>query len=382
MKDGLHHGPRTCLLRRTNGSPATLPGTGQNHTGPTLIVSNAPEIVESQSGVDSSDVLYRAEVPLSGTTTFRIFLWHVNKKGASRTFRIRAKIEGATSLAISSRRYSDDTVSESGNLLALGTELACVQNYGNFDHTDSNATIGTSFSELWSKQVSDDYLVGCLYEFTTAQVQDDISLIIQTSFDTGTPVGDDEPVPAANPNNVVRIRGWWPYSEILFPITGTLDADPEHPGSALICTVVEFESAQDPPVIPPELAATAFGHRSDVADPYGTPKGNKGLYGTKVKYRFQAHNSNSELTGGLNLELRMRNNGGKFAGVGKTVSPSGSNRLIHVLRFDDNPKRSKLDTGASMGIGPGASMAVTCELTPAGAAALPVNLEFFAGTIT
>lgn len=108
----------------TNGSPATLPGTGQNHTGPTLIVSNAPEIVESQSGVDSSDVLYRAEVPLSGTTTFRIFLWHVNKKGASRTFRIRAKIEGATSLPISSRRYSDDTVSESGNLLALGTELA------------------------------------------------------------------------------------------------------------------------------------------------------------------------------------------------------------------------------------------------------------------
>jgi hypothetical protein len=220
-------------------------------------------------------------------------------------------------------------------------------------------------------------------------------LIIQTSCDTGTPAGDDAPVaaPVNAQGGHVHIRGWWPHSEILFPVDGFLECNPLDPGDPIICGVVEKTDGTPPQLgnMPPELAVTAFGWRGATADQYGTNQGNKGLYGATVKYEFQAINSNTTLDGSMNLDIRMRNTGttavpGKFSGVGGTIAPSGSMRHIPVLRSNTNPKFSSFDAGADMSIAPNTTTnnpkTVVCELSPAGAATLPVNLVFSAGTIT
>jgi hypothetical protein len=76
-------------------------------------------------------------------------LWHIIETGDTQTFRIRLKVTGGT-LTISSRKHSDDVISANGDLLALGRELACVYNYGNFDNVPGGTqTITTSFGSLW-----------------------------------------------------------------------------------------------------------------------------------------------------------------------------------------------------------------------------------------
>jgi hypothetical protein len=163
-------------------------------------------------------------------------------------------------------------------------------------------------------------------------------------------------------------------------VTGVLEADPEHPGDPLKCAIVKKLSETAPN--PPELASSAFGYRGISVDRWGTIQGNKGLYGAIARYRFEAENNNEDIDGSLNLNVRMVNNQGHFAGIGGTTSPTGDAAKIHTLHYNQNPQTSRFDTGADMSIPRNDKKTIVCQISPAGAAQLPVNLVLTAGGIT
>ncbi len=166
-----------------------------------------------------------------------------------------------------------------------------------------------------------------------------------------------------------------------FPVNQILAADPEDLGPPVECGVVELTQPDGP--TPPELQPSAFGHRGDGPDPFGTPGGNKGLYGAVAKYVFIAQNANTEHESLLGLAIQMRSNGGRFSGVGGTISPPGSGLRIPILHSVGNPRISAFSTGTGAGmiIEPEGWKTVECEICTAGACALPVNLVFSASGI-
>ena len=316
-----------------------------------------------------------------------MYLWHENRTAATRTFRIRIRLASGTAKLRDIRHYAEISTAD---YLIVGRNLSCVYRYGNFNAAALPDEVGTGFAQIWTANVLDGRLVACVAEFTVETPSAPTTLVVQTCCDNGMPPGDVNPVPPVNQyrpdENPPRlphthIRGWWPYSEVTFPVNQILSADPESLGPPIECGVVELTQPDGP--TPPELEASAFGHRGDGEDPFGTPSGNKGLYGAVVKYVFIAHNANVNHPSLLGLAIQMRNNGGRFSGVGGTIVPQGSGLLIPTLHANGNPKISSFSTGTGLGmiIEPKEWKIVECELCTAGACTLPVNLVFSASGI-
>jgi hypothetical protein len=93
----------------------------------------------------------------------------------------------------------------------------------------------------------------------------------------------------------------------------------------------------DPPVFPPELSSSGFGWQGSTADPAGTDKGNNGLYGANVHYRFEAINTDTMNSHAAFCKLVLRNNVDQpdpdlpplatFFGAAYIVEPSGHSEL-------------------------------------------------------
>lgn len=96
--------------------------------GPCLILSNAPETLGNQAGMSDTGVLYlndQFKLFADKPKKFRLFLWHINKRGSDLTFSLLLSSSDATaSIQCSGISYTEREVAENSDYSIPGLCLA------------------------------------------------------------------------------------------------------------------------------------------------------------------------------------------------------------------------------------------------------------------
>lgn len=355
---------------------ALLPaGQGYGQTEPMLVVSNAPEKLGIPPSDPDARVLYYCEIPIpaNSSKTIRVFLWHLIDGAGSGTISLRLSSDlPLTSSSIRKRQWAT-RVGESVD--TSGKELACQQYFGTYDNVSSDSIPIENLVEAvpLTLNVAEGQLAAAVIELTIKTTLS-YNLRLRTVFlgDGATaPNIDTPPVNPANPppKAEVHVRGWWPYSLVTFSVGATLDVNPDLAPTCIFCPVEE--PTLDPLIPPPELAINAFGKQ--LADQYGTPDGNKGLYGATVRYRFPLINSNVLFPGAAGINI-----------VGRNIAPNftyGSGVVAgYVGNYGKIPSISAvipevIVPNGGVSIAPGGAGELYFSLTIGGGAGLPCNLK-------
>ena len=373
-----------------------LPGPILSSDDRVLVVSNAPETV-GRAEFESITVpkvflhhyptLYKCAVPLlaGAVRRFRVFIWHVNETGATKSFSVRASLSAVTTATVTQFLKQDAPNSPFNNIAAVGICLAKVQLYRSFGAAIAKPSLSSTETTLWTSGGTANKNMCCaLLEFNvTAAAACDLRLRITS--DDGTSTSWSSPVASAEDDSdtqVVHVRGWWPQSTITLPFhTATIDANPNEVRQIYV-GVNETEN-------PTELSPEGFGWQGATTDPEGTPSGNDGLYGVNATYRFTATNSHPTTSHAIYARLIMRNNNtealAKFWGaawVSLPADPARPKKGIPVIRSRSNPMPPpdfkqdwvKLDENAAALVPPLGSRVVEITVATGGGGALPVNL--------
>lgn len=355
------------------GSAVLPAGSGYGQTGPSLVVSNAPENLGKLQGSTQARVLYSCAIPMpaSDKASVRVFIWHINQTKSSGTLSLRISPDAPAGSAsqVVDRRWASDVASS--GYQNIGPDLACQQYYNTYDNVTTDPIVLNYPDEQVLLSLDSDHgqLVAAVFEFTIASIFE-YNLLLRTTF-TGIggsvpPIGT-APVPFTDPNGAVHVRGSWPYSEVTFPVSTGLDVNPD---LAVLCVDCPVEESGILIVPAPELALNAFGKQP--GDTYGTPDGDKGLYGAVVVYRFSLVNSNHLFAGSAALQLMGWNIGADPTyGSGKVliVGTDGQIPPINWLNPD------VVAPPGAVGVPPDGSGELKFSMTVGGAAALPVNLR-------
>lgn len=360
-----------------------VPGGGHDLSGPYAIVSNQPEIIPVADGN-----LCRCDIPLQAgiAQRFRVFVWHVSAEG-SKNFSMRASMSAGTGQVTNFVGHVEHV--SDADLVAPGQCCARALMYNQYPTTFADKTLGNVDIGLYAKTIRAERVLAAQFEFTVTASQ-------AANFRFRTCVGN---VPRTTDPLVAderHIRGWWPYSEAIFDVAGTLDVNPDAitPGF-LICPILEVRDANDQRIVPPELQPTVFGHRS--VDTYGWPLpftpqgspsplgGNVGLYGVITTYRFTLSNSGLEPWSAV-AEMYTRNNGGIAYGAAQIAGyPEFMTPVLHWV--GGQAEGCRLSQGATVPqpivVAPGtASQPVDISFTAGGASSLPAILRLSAGRRT
>jgi hypothetical protein len=115
------------------------------------------------------------------------------------------------------------------------------------------------------------------------------------------------------------------------PFTSQVDTNTVDP------SIIRAGVNENSTLSPPELSSSGFGHQGTTLDPYGTIKGNNGVYGANVLYRFEAINSDEENDHAAFCKLVLRNNveqpdpdeppDATFFGAAYIIDPTGRPKL-------------------------------------------------------
>lgn len=295
------------------GSVAPVPGAATAASGPWLVVSNAPETLDVS--LPPAGALYKCEIPLAANIpkAIRVFVWHLNKTGGTRTVSLRLCLDGNGTGTQSAFQYSSAVV----NSLSFGShgrQLACIQLFGTFDSSSADCQLDQTESVPWSASVPNNLLVGALIQFNVVALAD-CNLRLRTVFQqSGAPLppwAQDPVTPGPH------IRGRWPYSAITLPLSATFDLNGAVSPAFIECPIDEVRNLLNQQIIPPELdVQNAFGKQQ--SDQFGSPtpgmggkptSGNRGLYGVDLRYHFQLINTDMAASHSCYIRLLPRDNG-------------------------------------------------------------------------
>lgn len=358
------------------------------------MVSDAPEEIDpgAWSGYPYTvGQLYRCSIPIptSGELHLRVFLWHVNKTGATRTIWIALRtVSGSVSLKDHrALTPSPPDYPSYPDLYLRGRCLAKAQLFASITeagyHTGTRITSSSDVG-LGNHEVVTNEAVTAIHEFTLegspGQVVD-----LRTIITTGSLFGD----PYSQCLLPDHIRGWWPFSELLAVAlpwdTGQLiePANQKHYG---ICQSLGLDQQ-------------VFAWQGASADPFGypqgSPSGNRGLYGVNARYRARLHNSHN-LVRYVSFNLRARNTGtppppyfGAALALEEDASPTlgGVPAIRHRNSPPPNPypdavriRNSDLAVPANTTINE--ALERTVKNATGGAATMPVDLRLVAQPTT
>jgi len=267
--------------------------------------------------------LYKCVIPLSAgvSAPVRVFLWHVSHLDDGVVFDLRLSLSAAATGTAQSIRSSTRNVAETSDISVPGICLADIQLYRGFDDSAPDATLGSNESVVWTATVDNGRLIGALIEFDV-RATTVCNLQLRTTFlmpgSTLPPWADDAVDEHDPPDNHgvrhVHVRGWWPRTAILMPVTTVLDLNPWGTAGSVECPIEEVTN-------PPELSAAGFQWQGQTADPFGFD--NKGLYGADVSYEFGVTNTDPISSHAAYLRIFPRNSGGQYWGAGKIAMPMG-----------------------------------------------------------
>lgn len=199
---------------------------------------------------------------------------------------------------------------------------------------------------------------------------------VGTDWTNATSAHDELTVPPGP----YHVRGWWPRIGARFsrPENDPFDVNPGASGANFraieVCkNDLAFEIN----------ARSRFG-ADETDDPHGTPKGNHGLYGANVRYRFLVKNTFAS-NKPLYLALRGRETAGFFGTcrleIGPGLSPSQPPGVVLAIKNQfipppASPNLAELTSESSLVSVPsgGDTYYVDVCLGVAGLAALPVNI--------
>ncbi len=370
---------------------APVPGSGGNLIGPYLVVSNEPEQL---TGPDIQ--LYKCEIPLSGDEPqrIRVFIWHTATDDGN-SFHIAAKLGSGTGTVSNFVGHVEELEFTDINLVAAGICCAQAVLYDSYDSSFANVNISTNESVVYTKTIDGGKFLGAVLEF-------DVSISDATTLFLRTYVGSvNESVNPQDGSPERHVRGWWPYSDASFAVSGNVETNPTEPLStgAVLCPIEETRDSSGNRIVPPELVPTVFGHRP--SDTWGWPLpfqptfpptlsplgGSVGLYGAIVRYVFTASNSDLKNSHAAWLEIYGRNNGGKVFGAAQITFPSGYPEWVvpplHWVGAIGKAEGCAL-THKSSGTAPvilppnTSSQIITVKFTAGGASSLPGNLLLMA----
>jgi hypothetical protein len=346
-------------------------------------VSNEPETLTG-----ANIQVYKCEIPLVADTPqrIRVFVWHVAQSGGN-TFHIALRL-GAGTGSVSSfvGQVEEVTVGNSGT---AGICCAEALLYNSYDVSFDEYALSTTEAVVYTRAIASAKLLGAVLEF-------DVEANTATTLYFRTYVGTVSESTSPPTGEVPRhVRGWWPYSEATFPVSGNLDTNTAAttPG-VLWCPIEETYNSSGSKITPPELVEGVFGHRNSDTHGWLRPNepdknyplgGNVGLYGAVVKYDFTVSNSHTSNQHAAYMEIFGRNTGefDKVFGAAQIIVPSGYPQwIVPPLGFDedsglaDGRKLTEKSTGnAAILVPPNtASQPVTVRFTAAGASGLPGNL--------
>ena len=358
---------------------APVPGDGSNLGGPYLVVSNEPESLAA-----ANVQLYKCEIPLTADTPqrIRVFIWHEAQSGGN-TFRIALKLGSGTG-SVSS---FEGQVEEETDYPQAGICCAEALLYNSYDSSFNEYALSTTEAVIYTRAIASEKLWGAVLEF---DVEANTSTTLYLRTYVGSISESENPPKGSQP--LRHIRGWWPYSEATFTVSGTLDTNPAATSAGQIwCPIEETHNASGERITPPELVASVFGHRSEDAHGWPLPNvpddgehplgGNVGLYGAIVKYSFTVSNSDQENEHAAWLEVFGRNTGGSVFGAAQITAPSGYPEwVVPPVSYSGGVAAGRKLTEDAMGtkaiiVEPDtASQTVTVKFTAGGSSALPGNL--------
>lgn len=237
--------------------------------------------------------VYMYTIPLSsGPTPFRLFAWHVNSTPNQLKFSLRARLLNASKPdEVTFTELRIERVSTLG--ANSGICLAKSHLFGPAGSTSSKNVLDEV--DLVAAQTV-NASTGFMGLLVTANIDAPNACTLQlrcvvhpTSSGPGTNwstvtcarklIGDEE--------STVDVRGWWPRTGARFsrPENDPFDVSPEASGDPW--RVIEVCVQNDPF----ETAARSRFGPDVTEDEHGTPKGNHGLYGANVRYRFKVKNT-------------------------------------------------------------------------------------------
>lgn len=381
--------------RLTNSlEPAEIPlasGQDPDETSPALVVSNAPESLDS---VTQPFNLYKCEIPLTPLVakSIRFFVWHMNTSEEATPIEFALWLSSSvadTFVEFVSIVGEVVTAEDDAGLRDAGICLAKSQLYGGAPAIDpTQEGFGTGGYLLQSASAGSGNAICWMIEATVI-TYDETNLRVWTavrpSGSTYWPAYSADVCPPRNQLGgffvgPVHVRGWWPYSRVLCIGNDT----------ALNCCPSEFPEIVQGVVGDDSGGDTlAFAPQSTEVDPHcaytdSGRKGNLGMYGANLVYKYFVENKCVE-PGEYYGYLRTRNTGGegKFWGAARFLVPSLEELGVEKIRYqklgidptdllnfsdltDDGPLVVPQETTPEV--------EVRIELATGGAAALPINI--------
>lgn len=266
----------------------------QDHAGPDLIVSNAPERLSTPTG-DSKN-LFRCQVSGTDSKELSVFVWHFNDGTQSTEISLRALFPPNLGGKITNIRFTEGVVSLGADTNALGKCIAGCQLQDEFEDSEDDISIDpTDETEIRTWTLGSQKILGALLRFTV-----DLSGQWQSQFRTvfhrgsGPWASPSDPSTAAEDPGGLHCRGYWHYDSLTIVVPGNLDlksnvvCDEKHP-EFLTWAVVDETLPYF--ITPPEVTSAAFGAQS--YDLEASKLGNRGIYGANITYRFLIHNSDT-----------------------------------------------------------------------------------------
>ncbi len=361
--------------------------TFDSRSGPHLIVSNSPETIGGSGlSVSSWINLYKAHIPIpAGTTTFRVFFWHVNDYTSGDTqFNLYVSIPGGGSISSRKRKLYNGAYKD---ILSRGMCLAEKQLYAELDTVSGTLTVPSSGEvALWAAVTAEDKqsdkfsLVACVEEFTVS-VSEATYLNFRSVVSRDGTWGDWGTYDGGS-DNVATVgaapRGWWPYSKLV--MTHETEFNCALIGSHPVWTQLSICYDEGVEISSDGFAVqTGTNPDSTPADKYG--KRNKGAYGANLEYKLRATatgNSGRLYIGLLGYETM------KFAGAGRIISPDTLPKLcVPKFRCEEDGEadghRNCLDllqqkSPKYYSIGVGEHFEARLDFAVGGAATTPVNV--------
>ncbi|MGI8923669.1 MAG: hypothetical protein ACR2HJ_06445 [Fimbriimonadales bacterium] len=335
-----------------NFRPGNIIVADQRH----LIVSNSPETLVP--GVQPT--LFKCQIPLAQfvSKTFRVYIWHFNKTGATVPISLIASIASTGGFAsltdVVAETYANATEND---LPAAGVCLAKVQLYQSFPLFGNQFNVGNAETPIWSSSIDNLRLTAAIVQFAASSfVPQQLRLRIGIGGDWNSPVATMDG----------HVRGCWPQSEILLPWPESINVDPSlRPVQEKRCGICESDG--------PEVQSPSgfYDRPSSIAVPESD---NPGTWGANGIYRLTAINRNLSLGGTVSILMEARDTlPFAYWGAAKISNPPEfADQGVLPIKF--GTLQSAVVLG-SVPIAPDSSRDIFVAVANGGAGTLPVNLK-------
>jgi hypothetical protein len=288
--------------------------------GRSLVLSNSPETLRNNFGLTEHLLqpepinLYKAEMPLNANIPrrFRLWFWHVNALSVPIFSGIVAFVTAGTAVIRRRHDHIDFATAGTGNLSGPGRCLA-IRQLARDLNPQQDLPLGNTGVSVWGQQQIPANRLFCgMIEFDVRATQSCLLRLRfyatrQSNLIGGWNTRVWDPANAFDlANGTDHIRGWWEHSNFearhstdvfdLMDTTPGMDDDDWRN--------YEIVSQAGIHVVGPN--APFGGGRA--ADPFGSPGGNKGLYGVDLFYHIRIMNS-AGMPRTLQSRIAARNSG-------------------------------------------------------------------------